>query len=79
MDISSYLSSVSWGGGVGHGTRQVGGLLLCSGIQAGKLYATTYSSKQRWEVCGWWSMIVAWSQSMAWFVVSACSAAADVR
>ena len=24
-------------------------------------------------------MTVAWSQSMAWFVVSACSAAADVK
>ena len=37
-------------------------------------------SKRWWsEVWGWWSMTVAWSQSMAWFVVSACSAAADMR
>ena len=44
MNISSDLSSVSWGGEVGHGTHQVGGLLLCSGIQAGRLYATTPAS-----------------------------------
>ena len=41
MDISSYLFSVFWGGGVGCGTHLVGVLLLCSGIQAGRLYVTT--------------------------------------
>lgn len=39
VDISSYLFSVFWGGGVGRGTHRVGVLLLCSGIQAGTLYA----------------------------------------
>ena len=44
VDISSYLFSVSWGGGVGRGTHEVGGLLLCSWIQAGRLYAMTPTS-----------------------------------
>ena len=44
VDTSSYLSSVIWGGGVGRGTHQVEVLLLCSGTQAGRLYATTPAS-----------------------------------
>ena len=36
------------------------------------------SSRHHWEVWGW-PMTVAWSQLMAWFLVNACSAAADVR
>ena len=51
MDISSYLFSVFWGGGVGRGTHRVGVLLLCSGIQAGTAICHD-SSKQRWEACG---------------------------
>ena len=75
--MSSCLSSVLWGGGSrarytsGRGPtslfRDSGWETICHD-----------SSRQRWEVLGWWSMTVAWSQSMAWFVVSACSAAADV-
>ena len=42
--MSSYLFSVFWGGEVGCGTHRVGVLLLCSGIQAGTLYATTPAS-----------------------------------
>ena len=41
VDMSSCLSSVLWGGGVGRGTHLVEVLPLCSGIQAGRLYATT--------------------------------------
>ena len=44
MWICLVICPVSWGGGVGHGTDQVGGLLLCSGIQARRLYATTPAS-----------------------------------
>ena len=39
--MSSCLSSVLWGGGVGRGTHLVEVLPLCSGIQAGTLYAMT--------------------------------------
>ena len=39
--MSSYLSSVLGGEGVERGTHLVEVLLLCSGIQAGRLYATT--------------------------------------
>ena len=42
VDVSSCLSSVLWGGGVGRGTHLVEVLPLCSGIdQAGRLCATT--------------------------------------
>ena len=49
-------------------------LLLCSGIQAGTLYATTPATNVgRCVDGGQWH-----AQSMAWFVVSTCSAAADM-
>ena len=41
MGISSYLFSVLWGGGAGHGIHLVGVLLLCLGAQAERLYAMT--------------------------------------
>ena len=37
------------------------------------------SSKHHWRVWEWWSMTVTWSQSMAWLMVIACSAAAEKR
>ena len=64
--------------GFGHGVYLVGIPILCLVVQAGRLYATILAGSTGC-VCGWWSMTVAWSQSMAWFVVSACSAAADLR
>ena len=56
-------------GGVGDGT----------GVQAAWEIMCQDSNKHRCEVWGWWSMTVAWSQLMAWLMVIACSAAAEVR
>ena len=62
------------GWGVGHG-KHPSSLFRCSGWEM----MCQDSNKHCCQVWGWLSMTVAWSQLMAWLVVIACSAAAEVR
>ena len=74
----SVLCPLEWGSRAK--LHRVGVLLLS--LFSGSGWETSIchdSSSQQWEVLGWFSMTVTWSQSIAWFLGSACSAATDMR